>query len=108
MTVQTLAVIGLVLGATLYFLLVRRRVAERLDGITMSRALAASNQIAMARIRNEPRDRAAALNASEDPPEVEAFVLERRAGTDRRAAYQRGRGRGRRSGGDRRRRGHRH
>lgn len=106
MTVQVLAVIGLVLGVALYALLVRRRVAERLDVVTMSRALAHSNAIALARIRNGPRDRAGALEAIDDRGDGVAIADERRSGTDRRAAKLRW-GRGRRSGGDRR-RGHRH
>jgi hypothetical protein len=102
MTVQILVVLGLVLGTVLYAFLVRRRVAERLDVVTMSRALAHSNEVALARIFNGPRDRAGAMDALEDRHDGE-IVHERRSGTDRRAGRQRFRGRGRRSGGDRRR-----
>jgi len=106
MTVQVLAVIGLVLGVALYALLVRRRVAERLDVVTMSRALAHSNEIALARIRNVPHDRAGALEAIDDRGDVMAIADEQRSETDRRTSKLRW-GRGRRSGGNRR-RGHRH
>jgi hypothetical protein len=103
MTVQLLALVGLVLGAALYALLLRRRMAERVEQLTMSRALTASNEIALARMRDAPRLRAAALAALDERPESGVMVQDRRSGQDRRVEIQAGRGRGRRSGGDRRR-----
>jgi hypothetical protein len=103
MTIQLLALVGLVLGAALYLLLVRRRMTERVDRLTMSRALSASNEIALARMRDEPKIKAAALAAMEDRPGSGILVGDRRSGGDRRSENQAGRGRGRRSGGDRRR-----
>jgi hypothetical protein len=102
MTIQVLAVIGLVLGVALYALLVRRRAAERLDVLTMSRALAHSNAIALERIRNGPRDRAGPVEAIDDRGSELAIVDEQRTETDRRTSKLRW-GRGRRSGGNRRR-----
>ena len=61
MAIQLLALVGLVIGAALYALLLRRRMAERVEQLTMSRALAASNEIALARMRDAPRARAAAV-----------------------------------------------
>ena len=103
MTIQVLALVGLVIGAALYALLLRRRVAERVELLTMSRALSASNEIALARMRDAPRLRAAALAAVEEAPGVGVLVRDRRSGDDRRVENQSGRGRGRRAGGDRRR-----
>jgi hypothetical protein len=99
---ETLALVALLLGAALYALLVRRRAAGRLHGRDLASALTASNEIALDRLRNAPRQRAAAISALEERgvPEV---VVEQRSGRDRRAGTHRGRGRGRRSGGDRRR-----
>jgi hypothetical protein len=103
MTIQLLALIGLVLGAALYGLVVRRRVTERLDTVTMSRALSASNEIALARMRDAPRIRAEALAALADGGDAKVIVEDRRSGADRRSNDWSARGRGRRSGGDRRR-----
>ena len=100
----TLAFIGLLIGVLLYGLLVRRRVAERLGGLTMMRALAASNEVAVARIREATQRRRAELSGSEDRREV--VVQDRRSGTDRRGRRDRRRGRGRRTGADRRRGSH--
>jgi hypothetical protein len=99
---MTLALVGLLIGAALYALLVRRRAAGRMHGRDLANALTTSNEIALARLRDGPRQRAAAVSALEDRggPEV---VVERRSGHDRRAGTHRGRGRGRRSGGERRR-----
>jgi hypothetical protein len=99
---ETLTLVALLLGAALYALLVRRRAAGRLHGRDLANALTTSNEIALDRLRNAPRQRAAAISALEERggPEV---VVERRSGHDRRARNHRGRGRGRRSGGDRRR-----
>lgn len=103
MTIQLLALIGLVIGVGLYALLVRRRGAERLDHVTMSRALTASNEIALARMRDAPRARAAALAAIDERSDPAVIVPDRRSGRERRASSWNARGRGRRSGGDRRR-----
>jgi hypothetical protein len=110
MSIQVLALVGLVIGAALYALLLRRRVAERVEQLTMSRALTASNEIALARVRDAPRVRAAAVAATaavevvDEAPGIGVLVRDRRSGKDRRAENQAGRGRGRRAGGDRRRR----
>lgn len=95
-----LALVGLIIGAALYWLLVRRRVIGRLSGADLARALSASNQVALTRIRDAPRRRADALAAVASGPEV---VAERRSGEDRRGGPEPRRGRGRRTGGDRRR-----
>jgi hypothetical protein len=103
MSIQLLALVGLVIGAALYALLLRRRMGERVEQLTMSRALTASNEIALARMRDAPRVRAAALAAREEPPDLGILVRDRRSGRDRRIENEVGRGRGRRSGRDRRR-----
>ena len=103
MTIQLLALIGLVIGAALYALLVRRRGAERLDHVTMSRALTASNEIALARMREAPRARAEAIAGIDERTDPAVIVPDRRSGGDRRASGWSAQGRGRRSGGDRRR-----
>jgi hypothetical protein len=100
---DTLAFVGLAIGAALYGLLVRRRVAGRMSGGELARALIASNQTALARIRDAPRRRAAAIAAIDERPGSEV-IPERRSGEDRRAGREHRRGRGRRTGGDRRRR----
>ena len=99
---DTLAIVGLVIGAALYWLLVRRRATGRMIGGELIRALHASNAVAMARIRAAPRHRSDALAAIDDRPGTEV-VVERRSGDDRRGGRQPWRGRGRRTGGDRRR-----
>jgi hypothetical protein len=92
---EILALTGLVIATLLYLLLVRRRVAVR-DGIaSLSRALSASNDIAMARMSRGFREHRPAV--APDAP------VERRSGQDRRGWTDRRRGRGRRAGGDRRR-----
>ena len=98
---QILAFAGLIIGVALYWLLVRRRVFERVTGIELARAMSASNQVALTRIRDAPRrkaDKAAAIDNS-PPPDVSP---ERRSGDDRRGGRDIRRGRGRRAGGDRR------
>jgi hypothetical protein len=100
MTIQLLALVGLVIGAALYALLLRRRMAERVGQLTMSRALSASNEIALARMRDAPRIRAAALAAVEEPG-LGVLVRDRRSDQDRRVEAQAGRARGRRAGSDR-------
>ena len=93
---EILALVGLVIATVLYLLLVRRRTSLREGVRSLSRALSASNEIALARISAGLRsDRTAA-------PTTQA-VVERRSGQDRRKWYDRRRGRGRRAGGDRRR-----
>jgi hypothetical protein len=90
---EILAIAGLVIATVLYALLVRRRSLVRSGIESMSRALSASNEIAMARLRS-------GFGATQSDP---AAAVERRSGTDRRKANDRRRGRGRRRGGDRRR-----
>jgi hypothetical protein len=92
---EILALVGLVIATVLYLLLVRRRSSLREGVRSLSRALSASNEIALARI-------SAGLRA-ERPAPTTAAVVERRSGQDRRKWYDRRRGRGRRAGGDRRR-----
>lgn len=92
---EVLALTGLVLGTVLYALLVRRRSLVRSGIESMSRALSASNDIALARLRGGFRPPPAAA-------EVTVVAEERRTGQDRRRARERRRGRGRRTGGDRR------
>jgi hypothetical protein len=92
---EILALLGLVIATGLYFGLVRRRVGVREGIASMSRALAASNDIAMARLSRGFRDDSA--------PVAPAAPVERRSGQDRRRWTDRRRGRGRRTGGDRRR-----
>lgn len=100
---DTLALVGLTIGAALYWLLVRRRVAGRMSGGELARALIASNQVALTRIRDAPRRRAKAVATIDDRPGTEV-VAERRSGEERRVGREHRRGRGRRTGGDRRRR----
>jgi hypothetical protein len=99
-TPHLLAFVGLIIGAALYWLLVRRRAFGRITG-DLARALTASNQVALARIRDAPRRRARAVAATDNPPATVAEA-ERRSGTDRRGPREVWRGRGRRTGGDRR------
>lgn len=111
MTIELLALIGLVIGAGLYALLVRRRGVERLDHVTMSRALTASNEIALARMRDAPRARAAALEALADgrglslidrDADPVAVIVDRRSAVERRGDASRGSSRRRRWGRNRR------
>jgi hypothetical protein len=97
----TLALMGLILGTLLYALLVRRRGAERLGGLLMAKALAASNDVAVARIREATERRRAEMQGVGDRREV--VIPDRRTGMDRRGRHDRRRGRGRRTGADRRR-----
>ena len=98
---ETLALVGLVLATILYALLVRRRTAVREGVMSLGRALAASNEIALGRLRTSFRGHkttaAAPISGAHGAP-----FEERRSGGDRRRPYERWRGRGRRSGGDRR------
>lgn len=95
---EILAVAGLVVGTLAYFLLVRRRASVRSGLSAMSRALAASNEVALQRLHLKP--------APQPAPEGdwrEGIVgTDRRSGTERRRTNHRRFGRGRRSGGDRR------
>ena len=93
---EALGLIGLVIATVLYALLVRRRALLRFGLDSLSRALSASNEIALARISRGFRLQAPISEATE-------VVSDRRSGTDRRRLWDRRRGRGRRSGGDRRR-----
>jgi hypothetical protein len=99
---QLLAFAGLIIAAALYWLLVRRRVFGRISGVELARALTASNAVALARIRDAPRRRAHAAVTIASPATEEG--ADRRSGTDRRGPREVWRGRGRRTGGDRRRR----
>jgi hypothetical protein len=100
---QLLAFVGLIIGVALYWLLVRRRVFGRITGIELARALSASNEVALTRIRDEPRRKADDLAALDNPPPPDVSP-ERRSGNDRRGGRNPWRGRGRRAGGERRRR----
>jgi hypothetical protein len=97
-----LLLIALVIATVLYALVVRRRSIFRAAGASMSRALAASNQIALSRMR-------LGFRAPAPPPGETGdwrdgiVVTDRRSGRDRRGWSDRRLGRGRRSGGDRRR-----
>jgi hypothetical protein len=93
---EILAIVGLVIAAVLYALLVRRRSALRRGFQNMSRALSASNEIALARLSRGFRAQPPINEATESS-------MDRRSGSDRRRAWDRRRGRGRRTGGDRRR-----
>src|SRR5688500_5715125 len=99
---ETLAIVGLVMATVLYGLMVRRRASGRFGALTLSRALAASNEIALNRLHLSPRRRSAGP-AARDIVVDGVIVEERRTGDDRRRTNERRRGRGRRSGGDRRR-----
>lgn len=99
---ESLALVGLVLATVLYALMVRRRAGVRFGALSLSRALAASNEIGLSRLRASLRpnksDRMVSAAASN-----EGVPDERRSGGDRRRGNERWRGRGRRDGGDRRR-----
>ena len=92
---------GLLIAVSLYAILVRRRATVRTDGRELEEAMAISNEIGLARIRDAPRRRADAVAALDDRP-GDAVIPERRSGVDRREVDERRRGRGRRAGGDRR------
>lgn len=98
---ETLAIVGLVLATILYALMVRRRAGVRFGALSLSRALTASNEIGLSRLRASLRpnksDRMASSASNEE------VLDERRSGGDRRRGSERWRGRGRRNGGDRRR-----
>ena len=97
---ETLAIVGLVMATLLYGLMVRRRAIGRFGALTLSRALTASNEIALNRLHLTRR------RSSGAPPDIVVdgvIIEERRSGEDRRRENERRRGRGRRSGGDRRR-----
>jgi hypothetical protein len=99
---EILALTGLVIATLLYALLVRRRSIVRFAIDSMSRALSASNEVAMARLRTF---RGGSAAPAEDPGDWRdrIVVADRRSGKDRRRWFDRRRGRGRRTGGDRRR-----
>jgi hypothetical protein len=92
---EALVLIGLVIATILYALLVRRRSSIRAGLQSMAKALSASNEIALARIRS--------FRSEPEPPAPARPPGDRRSGEDRRTFTDRRIGRGRRSGGDRRR-----
>ena len=96
-----LTLVGLLIAAALYALLVRRRAWARFSSRELASALTASNEIAMTRIREAPRRRAEAVAAVE-ARQASPAADERRTGVDRRETAENRRGRGRRTGGDRR------
>ena len=98
---ESLAIVGLVVATLLYALLVRRRAEVRSIAHGLSRALAASNDIAMGRLRASSRPKPTVAVATPDLSREPGFV-EKRWGDDRRTALERRRGRGRRTGNDRR------
>ena len=98
---ESLAIVGLVLATLLYALLVRRRAEIRAGVLSLSRALSASNEIALGRLRTSFRGHKPDAAAPLIGPDGEPFD-ERRSGSERRRANERWRGRGRRTGGDRR------
>ena len=89
-----LTLAALLIAAALYALLVRRRAWARFVGKELANALT--------RIREAPRRRAEAVAAVEARP-GSPVAEERRTGFDRRETVENRRGRGRRTGGDRRR-----
>ena len=99
---QILAITGLVLATLLYFMLVRRRSSVRHGIQSMSRALSASNEVALSRIRGSFRPPATPPVEEEDWRDG-IVVTDRRSGRDRRKWSDRRLGRGRRTGSDRRR-----
>ena len=99
---ETLAIVGLVLATVLYALMVRRRAGVRFGALSLSRALAASNEIGLSRLRASLRPNKSDRMVSAAASNAEVPV-ERRSGDDRRRGNERWRGRGRRDGGDRRR-----
>ena len=100
---EILALIGLVIATVLYALVVRRRSFLRVAGASMSRAMAASNEIALSRMRIgfKPSPTVPAAQAGDWRDGI--VVTDRRSGRDRRKSSDRRLGRGRRAGGDRRR-----
>ena len=100
---ETLALVGLVMATVLYVLVVRRRSFLRVAVASLSRALAASNEIALSRMRigfrSTPTQPAGQAGDWRDG----IVVTDRRSGRDRRKWSDRRLGRGRRAGGDRRR-----
>lgn len=100
---EILALTGLVIATVLYALLVRRRSVLRFGMESMSRALSASNEIALGRLRTGFRSAPAQKAAERGDWRDGITVIDRRSGEDRRRSDDRRRGRGRRAGGDRRR-----
>lgn len=92
---------ALLIASALYFMLIRRRAGVRLGQRLLAQALAHSNDIAVARIREATGRKAAELSGADDRREV--LTPDRRSGRDRRGPADRRRGRGRRTGADRRR-----
>ncbi len=100
---QILAITGLVLATLLYFMLVRRRSSVRHGIQSMSRALSASNEVALSRIRGGLRAVGPPTTTGDKEDLRDGIVVtDRRSGRDRRKWSDRRLGRGRRTGGDRR------
>ncbi len=99
---EVLALTGLVIATVLYALLVRRRSLMRFGVDTMSRALSASNEIALSRLRTGFRPEPKAMPEPTGDWRDGIVVTDRRSGKDRRHSRDNRRGRGRRAGGDRR------
>ena len=96
---ELLAIVGLAIGTLAYFLLVRRRASVRSGIASMTRALAASNEMALQRLHLKP-----AAGAAKPAPKGRSDIgIERRSGEDRRKTSHRRFGRGRRTGEERRR-----
>lgn len=93
---EGLVLVGLVIATILYALLIRRRSSIRAGVQSMAKALSASNEVAMARIRSRFRSEP---EGTAPPTRVPG---DRRSGEDRRKFIDRRIGRGRRTGGDRR------
>lgn len=100
---EILALTGLVIATVLYALLVRRRSVMRFGLETMSRALHASNEIALSRLRTGFHPERVEKTAETGDWRDGITLIDRRSGEDRRGSEDRRRGRGRRTGGDRRR-----
>ena len=100
---QILAITGLVIATLLYWMLVRRRSSVRSGIQSMSRALSASNEVALSRIRGGLRSAVGPPKAADAGEWRDGIVVtDRRSGRDRRKWSDRRLGRGRRTGGDRR------
>jgi hypothetical protein len=99
---QVLAISGLIVATLLYWMLVRRRSSVRLGIQSMSRALSASNEVALSRIRGGLRAPTPPASGDSGDWRDGIVVTDRRSGRDRRKWYDRRLGRGRRTGSDRR------
>ena len=70
---ETLALVGLVMATILYALMVRRRAIGRFGALTLSRALAASNEIGLSRLAASMRRG----TAQEEPRSVRGSSVSR-------------------------------